>query len=37
MFGFCFVQFREYFLYNFSDTQKQQKTGNWHYGIFLIG
>jgi hypothetical protein len=21
-FGFCFVQFREYFLYNFSETQK---------------
>jgi hypothetical protein len=28
MFGFCFVQFREYFLCNFSETQKQQKTGN---------
>jgi hypothetical protein len=27
-FGFCFVQFREYFLCNFSETQKQQKTGN---------
>jgi hypothetical protein len=26
--GFCFVQFREYFLCNFSETQKQQKTGN---------
>jgi hypothetical protein len=26
-FGFCFVQFREYFLCNFSETQKQQKTG----------
>jgi hypothetical protein len=26
-FGFCFVQFREYFLCNFSKTQKQQKTG----------
>jgi hypothetical protein len=25
MFGFCFVQFREYFLCNFSETQKQQK------------
>jgi hypothetical protein len=23
MFGFCFVQFREYFLCNFSKTQKQ--------------
>jgi hypothetical protein len=22
-FGFCFVQFREYFLYNFSEIQKQ--------------
>jgi hypothetical protein len=32
-FGFCFVQFREYFLCNFSKTQKQQKTGNWHCGI----
>jgi hypothetical protein len=37
MFGFCFIQFREYFLCNFSETQKQQKTGNWHYGILLIG
>jgi hypothetical protein len=37
MFGFCFVQFREYFLYNFSETQKQQKIGNWHCGISLIG
>jgi hypothetical protein len=36
-FGFHFVQFREYFLCNFSETQKQQKTGNWHYGISLIG
>jgi hypothetical protein len=27
-FGFCFIQFREYFLCNFSETQKQQKTGN---------
>jgi hypothetical protein len=25
-FGFCFVQFLEYFLCNFSETQKQQKT-----------
>jgi hypothetical protein len=37
MFGFCFVQFREYFLCNFSETQKQQKIGNWHYGDLLIG
>jgi hypothetical protein len=37
VFGFCFVQFREYFLCNFSETQKQQKTGNWHCGISLIG
>jgi hypothetical protein len=36
-FGFCFVQFRKYFLCNFSETQKQQKTGNWHCGISLIG
>jgi hypothetical protein len=35
--GFCFVQFREYFLCNFSETQKQQKTGNWQCGILLIG
>jgi hypothetical protein len=28
MFGFCFVQFREYFMCNFSKTQKQQKIGN---------
>jgi hypothetical protein len=34
---FGFVQFREYFLCNFSETQKQQKTGNWHCGISLIG
>jgi hypothetical protein len=26
-FGFPFVQFREYFLCNFSEIQKQQKTG----------
>jgi hypothetical protein len=37
MFGFCFVQFREYFLCNFFEIQKQLKTGNWHYGISLIG
>jgi hypothetical protein len=36
-YGFCFVQFREYFLCSFSETQKQQKIGNWHYGISLIG
>jgi hypothetical protein len=36
-FGFCFVQFQEYFLRSFSETQKQQKTGNWHCGISLIG
>jgi hypothetical protein len=36
-FGFCFVQFREYFRCNFSETQKQQKIGNWHYGDLLIG
>jgi hypothetical protein len=35
--GFCFVQFREYFLCNFSETEKQQKIGNWHCGISLIG
>jgi hypothetical protein len=35
-FGFCFVQFREYFLCSFSKTQKQQKIGNLHYGISLI-
>jgi hypothetical protein len=35
--GFGFVQFREYFMCNFSKTQKQQKTGNWHYGILSIG
>jgi hypothetical protein len=37
MFGFCFIQFREYFLCNLFETQKQQKTGNWHCGISLIG
>ena len=26
-FGFCFVQFRAYFLYNFFEIQKLQKTG----------
>jgi hypothetical protein len=35
--GFCFVQFREYFLCNFFETHKQQKIGNWHCGISLIG
>jgi hypothetical protein len=35
--GFDFIQFREYFLCNFSETQKQQKTGNWHCGDLLIG
>jgi hypothetical protein len=35
--GFGFVQFREYFMCNFSETQKQQKTGNWHCGDLLIG
>jgi hypothetical protein len=35
--GTCFVQFREYFLCSFSETQKQQKTENWHCGILLIG
>jgi hypothetical protein len=33
----CFVQFREYFLCSFSETQKQQKIGNWHCGILSIG
>jgi hypothetical protein len=36
-FGLHFIQFREYFLCNFSKTQKLQKTGNWHCGISLIG
>jgi hypothetical protein len=36
-FGFCFVQFREYLLCSFSETQKQHKTGNWHYGVSLVG
>jgi hypothetical protein len=35
--GFGFIQFREYFLCSFSETQKQQKTGNWHCGDLLIG
>jgi hypothetical protein len=35
--GTCFVQFREYFLCSFSETQKQQKIGNWHCGILSIG
>jgi hypothetical protein len=33
----CFVQFREYFLCSTSETQKQQKTGNWHCGDLLVG
>jgi hypothetical protein len=37
MFSFCFFQFQEYFPCNFFETQKQQKTGNWHCGILLIG
>jgi hypothetical protein len=36
-FGLCFVQFREYFLCNFSETQKLQKTRKWHCGISSIG
>jgi hypothetical protein len=36
-FGFCFIQFQKYFPCSFSETQKQQKTGNWHCGILLIG
>jgi hypothetical protein len=36
-FGLRFVQFREYFLCSFSETQKQQKIGNWHCGILSIG
>jgi hypothetical protein len=36
-FGFCFIQFWEYFLCSFSETQKQQKTWNWHCGISLVG
>jgi hypothetical protein len=35
--GTCFIQFREYFLCSTSETQKQQKTGNWHCGDLLVG
>jgi hypothetical protein len=35
--GLRFVQFREYFLCSFSELQKQQKTGNCHYGVLSIG
>jgi hypothetical protein len=35
--GTCFVQFREYLLCITSETQKQQKIGNWHSGDLLIG
>jgi hypothetical protein len=35
--GTCFIQFREYFLCITSETQKQQKIGNWHYGNLLTG
>jgi hypothetical protein len=27
MFGFCFIQFREYFLCNFFETQNSRKQG----------
>jgi hypothetical protein len=37
MFGLYFIQFQEYLPCNFSETQKQQKIGNWHCGISLIG
>jgi hypothetical protein len=33
----CFIQFREYLLCRYSETQKQQKTRNWHCGILSIG
>jgi hypothetical protein len=33
-FGFCFVQFREYFLCNFFETQKQQK--NWELALWHL-
>jgi hypothetical protein len=36
-FGFCFVQFQEYFLCNFFETQKTAENRNWHCGILLIG
>jgi hypothetical protein len=36
-FGLCFVQFQEYFLCNFSKTQKIVENRNWHCGILLIG
>jgi hypothetical protein len=35
--GTYFVQFREYFVYVTSETQKQKKTGNWHCGNLLVG
>jgi hypothetical protein len=35
--GTCFVQFWEYLLCSISETQKQQKIGNWHCGILSIG
>jgi hypothetical protein len=35
--GTCFVQFQEYFLCITSETQKQQKIGNWYCGNLLIG
>jgi hypothetical protein len=35
--GTCFVQFWEYFLCITSETQKWQKTWNWHCGDLLIG
>jgi hypothetical protein len=36
-FGFHFVQFRLYFLCNFSETQNTAENRNWHGGISLIG
>jgi hypothetical protein len=35
--GTYFVQFQEYFMCITSETQKQQKTGNWHCGNLLVG
>jgi hypothetical protein len=35
--GCRFVQFWKYFLCITSETQKQQKTRNWHCGTLLIG
>jgi hypothetical protein len=35
-FSFCFVQFQEYFMCNFSETQKQQKIGTGNVALTRV-